>query len=86
MYDHAEFGKDTGYLGTDCAGVVGCEALRSLVMGLFDDIVTKEQKAFDQVLEQAKVKLIEAGTSLLELAKQELDGLTVTVTIKVSKS
>ena len=55
-------------------------------MGLFDDIVTKEQKAFDQVLEQAKIKLIEAGTSLLELAKQELDGLTVTVTIKVSKS
>lgn len=55
-------------------------------MGLLNDITTKEEAAFAAVLDQAKTKLVEAGKELLATAKDELDGLTVTVTIKVTKN
>lgn len=47
--------------------------------------VSEEAKALESLLEMGKQKLIEAGTQLLGVAKDEVDGLTVTVTITVSK-
>lgn len=73
-------------MGADSAWVVGSKALRSVVMGLLNDITTKEEAAFAVVLDQAKAKLVEAGKELLAAAKDELDGLTVTVMIKVTKN
>jgi len=47
--------------------------------------MNEESKALAQLLDMAKEKLVEAGSELLAATKGELEGLTVTVTIQISK-
>lgn len=59
--------------------------LESALQNAVKGAITDETKALDALIDRGKAALRETGKDLLASAKDELDSLTVTITIRVAK-